>query len=68
MGLEILPLGIPSILAIAVMIGGIIISIYKKLLLTYALIITNFLVFVISLIFRNELIFGKKMVNGSLQD
>jgi membrane associated rhomboid family serine protease len=51
MGLEILPLGIPSIIAIAIMIGGIAISFYKKLLLTYALIITNFIVFIITLTF-----------------
>lgn len=62
MGLEILPLGIPSIIAIAVMIGGIVIALYKNLLLTYALIITNFLVFIISLVFRSELIFG--VING----
>jgi membrane associated rhomboid family serine protease len=62
MELEILALGIPSIIAIVVIIGGIIISYFKKLLMTYALIITNFIVFVISLIYREEIIFG--LVNG----
>ena len=62
MGVEYLPLGIPSIIAIAVIIGGIIISLYKKLMLTYALIITNFLVFIITLMFRSEIIFG--VING----
>jgi len=65
MGLEILPLGIPSIIAIIVMIGGIVIALYKKLLLTYALIITNFLVFIITLVFRSEVIFGT-ILNGNL--
>jgi membrane associated rhomboid family serine protease len=58
MELVIFPLGLPSIIAIAVIIGGIIISYYKKILMTYVLIITNFVVFIISLIFQDEIIFG----------
>lgn len=58
MAVEILPLGIPSIIAIAIMIGGLITAYVKKWLMTYALIITNFIIFVITLIFRNEIIYG----------
>ncbi|MBN2603086.1 MAG: rhomboid family intramembrane serine protease [Candidatus Thermoplasmatota archaeon] len=58
MGLEFLSLGLPSIIAIAVIVGGIVISYYKKILMTYVLIVTNFIVFIISLIFQDEIIFG----------
>ena len=40
-----------SIIAIAVMIGGLVVAYYKKWMITYALIITNFIVFVLSFIF-----------------
>ena len=57
MAIEILPLSPISIIAIAVMIGGIIVSYFKKAMMTYALIITNFIVFVISLAFQTTIIF-----------
>ena len=46
-----------SIIAFAVMIGGLIVSYIKKTMITYALIITNFIVFVISLLFTRTIIF-----------
>jgi membrane associated rhomboid family serine protease len=56
MALEILPISIISLIAIAIMVGGIIISYFKKRMITYALIITNFIVFVISFFFRGPII------------
>lgn len=56
MVLEILPLSIISLVAIAIMVGGIILSYVKKTMLTYALIITNFIVFIISFFFRGDII------------
>lgn len=56
MAIEILPLSPISLIAIAIMIGGIIVSYMKKWLMTYALIITNFIVFVISLIYQQTII------------
>ncbi len=56
MAVEILPLSPVSIVAIAIMITGIIIAIFKKWMITYALIITNFVIFVLSLFFRAEII------------
>ena len=56
MAIEILPLSPISIIAIAVMIGGLVTSFFKKWMITYALIITNFIVFVISLLFSNTII------------
>ncbi len=40
-----------SMIAIAVMIGGLVIAYMKKWMMTYALIITNFIVFVLSFLF-----------------
>ena len=57
MAIEILPLSPVSIIAFAVMVGGIIFSYIKKTLMTYALIITNFIVFVITLVFRTTIIY-----------
>lgn len=56
MAIEILPLSLVSIIAIAVMIGGIVASYIKKWMMTYALIITNFIVFVITLLFQTTII------------
>jgi len=56
MAIEIIPLSPISLIAIAVMIGGILISYVKKWMMTYALIITNFIVFVISLVFQRTII------------
>lgn len=56
MAIEILPLNPISIIAIAVMIGGLITAYIKKWMMTYALIITNFIVFVISLLFSDIII------------
>ncbi len=56
MAIELLPLSLISIIAFAVMVGGIVISYLKKAMMTYALIITNFIVFVITLVFRTTII------------
>ena len=57
MAVEIFPLNLISIIAFAVMIGGIIVSYLKKTMITYALIITNFIVFVLTLGFRETIIY-----------
>jgi len=51
MDIIILPINFVSILAICTIIGTLVISYAKKLLITYALIFANFIVFVISVIF-----------------
>ena len=56
MAIEILPLNIVSVIAIAVMIGGILAAYVKKWMMTYALIITNFVVFIITLVFQTTII------------
>lgn len=45
-----------SLIAIAIMIGTIVIAFIKKITVTYALIIGNFFIFLISLFFRNQII------------
>jgi membrane associated rhomboid family serine protease len=45
-----------SLIAIAIMIGIVVIAFVKKITITYALIIGNFFVFLISLFFRNQII------------
>jgi rhomboid family protein len=45
-----------SLVAIAIMIGTLIIAYLKKITLTYSIIIANFFVFLISLFFRSEII------------
>lgn len=52
MDIVILPINLVSIITICVIIGTLIIAYAKKLLITYALIFTNFIVFVISVIFH----------------
>jgi len=56
MAIEIFPLSPVSMIAIAVMIGGIVASYIKKWMMTYALIITNFIVFVITLLYQATII------------
>lgn len=56
MAVEIFSLSPVSIVAIAIMIAGIVIAIFKKWMISYALIITNFVIFVLSLVFRAEII------------
>jgi len=45
-----------SLVAIAIMIGTLIIAFLKKITLTYSIIIANFFVFLLSLFFRSEII------------
>ncbi len=47
-----------SIICILIMIGALIIAYFKKLMLTYTLIIVNIIIFIITLFFENEIIFG----------
>jgi len=58
MDLVILPIGFVSIIAICIMIGTITIAYYKKWLMTYALIVSNFIVFILVMLFESEIIFG----------
>ena len=51
-----LPLSLISLVAIAIMIGTIVVAYLKKITITYAIIIANFFVFLISLFFRNQII------------
>jgi len=45
-----------SLVAIAIMIGTLVIAYLKKITLTYAIIIANFIVYLISLLYRNQII------------
>ena len=52
------PIHPASIIAIGIMIGGLAIAYYKKWLVTYALIVTNFIVFIISFFVTISTIYG----------
>jgi membrane associated rhomboid family serine protease len=56
MALEILVPSNVSLLAIAIMIVTLVVGYWRKLMMTYTLIIANFLVFALSLFFSNEII------------
>ena len=56
MDIVILQLELVSIIAICIMIGTIVFAYYKKWMMIYAIIITNFIVFVLSLAFAREII------------
>ena len=56
MDLVIYPLSTISIIAIIIMIGTLIFFYIKKIMMTYALIITNLIVFFLTVIFPNQLI------------
>jgi membrane associated rhomboid family serine protease len=56
MEIVILPLSLISLLAIAIMLGTLIIAYIRKIMMTYALLIANLLVFSLSLFFSNTLI------------
>jgi membrane associated rhomboid family serine protease len=58
MGVEILPQHWSAILCIIIMIGTLVFAYFKKWLMTYGLIISNFIVFVFTLIYPNQLIYG----------
>lgn len=45
-----------ALVAIAIMIGTLVIAYLKKITLTYAIIIANFIVYLISLLYRNQII------------
>jgi len=50
------PINLESIIAIIIMIGGLFIAYFKRWMITYALIVTNFIVFIISFFFRTSII------------
>ena len=58
MDLVIYSIGTVSIIAICIMIGTIIIAYFKKWLMTYALIVSNFIVFILAMLFKSEIIYG----------
>lgn len=47
-----------SILCICIMVGALLTAYFKKLMLTYTLIIANVIIFVFTVIYTNEIIFG----------
>ena len=56
MDIVILSINPISLICIIIMIGAIIYAFYKKMMMTYAIIIANFIVFVLSLLFTLEII------------
>jgi len=56
MVLELLPQHWISIVAVCIIIVSLIVAVFKKWMVTYALIFANFLVFVITVFYQNELI------------
>lgn len=58
MELMFLPIGTVSLITICLIIGILAISIFKKWMMTYALIITNFFVFIPTILYQNEIILG----------
>ena len=62
MGVEILPQHWSAILCVIIIIGTLVFTYYKKWLMTYGLILSNFIVFIITLIYPNELVYG--ITNG----
>lgn len=53
---EILPLNTVTLVSICIMIGAILFAYYKKIMMTYALIIANFAIFILSIAFPLEII------------
>jgi membrane associated rhomboid family serine protease len=58
MELLLLPISFISLISICIIIFTLLIAVYKKLMMTYSLIIVNFIIFILTLIFQNEIIFG----------
>ena len=56
MDIVILPIDPISVLCIVIIIGIIIYALYKKMMMTYAIIIVNFIIFVLSLVFTFQII------------
>ena len=65
MNIVLMPVSLISIIAICMMIGILIISQIKKIMMTYSIIIANFFTFIITMIFYEEIIFGYS--NGIFQ-
>ncbi|UCF12473.1 MAG: rhomboid family intramembrane serine protease [Thermoplasmatales archaeon] len=57
MAIEIFPINLVSLVCICIMIGTIVYAHYKKWMMAYAIIITNFIIFVLSLAFPQEIIY-----------
>ena len=45
-------------ISIAIMVGGLLGAYFKKIMMTYALIISNIIIFIITFFFTNEIIYG----------
>ena len=58
MEIALIPQHWAAIVCIGIMIGALVISYLKKIMLTYALIIANSIIFILTLIYTNEIIFG----------
>jgi len=58
MDIILLPQHWASILCIFIMIGALLIGAFKKLYMTYVLIVSNIVIFIITWIFYNEIVFG----------
>src|SRR5512136_1132798 len=56
MAIEFLPISTISLLAIAIMILSILIGSWRKIMLTYTIIIANFLVFLLTIFFPDTII------------
>ena len=58
MDLVILPQHWSAIICICIMIGAIVIAYLKKIMMVYAIIISNIIIFIITIIFEYEIIYG----------
>jgi membrane associated rhomboid family serine protease len=64
----VLPIGIPSLIGICIIIGTLLVSIYKKWLISYGIIFANLIVFFLTFVFPYEIIlgYGENMIYGGL--
>ncbi len=58
MDVNILPQHWSAILCILIMVGALVFAYYKKIMMVYALIISNVIIFVITMIFQYQIIYG----------
>ena len=58
MEIFILPVGLISLICIFIIILALFIAYFKKWMMTYSLILTNFIIFILTLLFQEEIIFG----------
>ena len=58
MDITLLPQHWAAILCICIMIGAILLGIFKKFMMTYVLIVTNIVIFIITWMYYNEIVYG----------